>query len=142
VPAMPQEIYQRYLWASALTQNADAVAEMFTVDGVFEAPLVPAGRAFPRRLEGREEIRKGLADYYQRWAFEQAQAGLADLKVNEAKSQSMVHATADPDVFVVEIDTAFDTPEGIRTVSLVKILRMRDGRIAILRDYFSPDLTS
>ena len=46
--ATPQEIYQRYLWAT-LTQNADAVAEMFTVDGVFQAPLVPAGQAFPRK---------------------------------------------------------------------------------------------
>ena len=48
----PREIYQQYLWAT-LTQNADAVAEMFTVDGVFQAPLVPAGQAFPRHLEGR-----------------------------------------------------------------------------------------
>ena len=48
--ATPQEIYQRYLRAT-LTQNADAVAEMFTVDGVFQAPLVPAGQAFPRHLD-------------------------------------------------------------------------------------------
>jgi hypothetical protein len=140
VPATPQEIYQRYVWAGPLTQNADAVAEMFAVDGVFEAPLVPAGRAFPRRLEGREEIRKGLADYYERWAHEQEQAGLAGLEVNQEKSRSVVHTTADPDVFAVEADTAFDRPEGIRIVSLVKIFRMRDGEIVLLRDYFSPDL--
>jgi hypothetical protein len=139
VPATPQEIYQRYLWAT-MTQNADVVAEMFTVDGVFQAPLVPAGQAFPRRLEGREQIRKGLAEYYHRWADEQEQAGLAGLMVNEEKSKTVVHTTADPDVFVVEIDTAFDSPEGIRTVSLLKIFRMRDGGIVLLRDYFSPDL--
>jgi len=140
VPATPQEIYQRYLRAGPLTQNADAVAEMFAVDGVFEAPLVPVGRAFPRRLEGREEIRKGLADYYARWAHEQEQAGLAGLKVNEEKSRSVVHTTAGPDVFVVETDTAFDGPDGIQIVSLVKIFRMRDGEIVQLHDYFSPDL--
>lgn len=139
MPANPQEIYQRYLWAT-LTQNADAVAEMFAVDGVFQAPLVPAGRAFPRRLEGREEIRTGLAEYYHRWAYEQQQAGLAGLVANEEKSRSVVHTTADPDVFVVETDTAFDSPDGIRIVSLVKIFRMRDGEIVVLRDYFSPDL--
>ena len=136
--ATPQEIYRRYLWAT-LTQNADAVAEMFTVDGVFQAPLVPA---FPRHLEGREQIRTGLAEYYHRWADDQQQAGLAGLTVNEEKSRSVVHTTADPDVFVVEIDTAFDSPDGIRIVSLLKIFRMRDGEIVLLRDYFSPDLVT
>jgi hypothetical protein len=140
VPASAQEIYQRYLWASALTRNADAVAEMFALDGVLEAPLVPAGRAMPRRLEGREEIRKGLADYYERWSYEQEQAGLGGLTVNREKSRSVVHTTADPDVFIVEIDTAFDGSDGIRVVSLVKIFRMREGKIRLLRDYFSPDL--
>ncbi len=109
--ATPQEIYQRYLWAT-LTQNADAVAEMFTVDGVFQAPLVPAGQAFPRHLEGREQIRTGLAEYYHRWAGDQQQAGLAGLTVNEEKSRSVVHTTADANVFVVEIDTAFDSADG------------------------------
>ncbi len=87
--ATPQEVYRRYLWAT-LTQNADAVAEMFTVDGVFQAPLVPAGQAFPRHLEGREQIRTGLAEYYHRWAGDQQQAGLAGLTVNEEKSRSVV----------------------------------------------------
>jgi hypothetical protein len=58
VAATPQEIYQRYLWAT-LTPNTDAVAEMFTVDGVLQAPLVRVGQAFPRHLEGREAIRTG-----------------------------------------------------------------------------------
>ena len=62
MPATPQEIYQRYLRAGPLTQNADAVAEMFAVDGVFEAPLVPVGRAFPRRPEGREEMREAQVE--------------------------------------------------------------------------------
>ena len=73
--ATPQEIYQRYLWAT-LTQNADAVAEMFTVDGVLQAPLVRAGQAFPRHLEGREAIRTGLAEYDHRWAGDQQQGGV------------------------------------------------------------------
>ena len=139
--ATPQEVYQRYLWAT-LTQNADAVAEMFTVDGVFQATFVPAGEAFPRYLEGREQIRGGLAEYYHRWAGDQQQAGLAGLTVNEEMSRSVVHTTADPDVFVVEIDTAFDSSDGTRIVSLLKIFRMRDGEIVLLRDYFSPDLVS
>ena len=53
----PQEIYQRYLWAGAMTRNADALADLFAADGVLEAPLVPSGRDYPRRVEGREQIR-------------------------------------------------------------------------------------
>jgi len=37
---------------------------------------------------------------------------------------------------------AFGTPDGIRIVSLLKIFRMRDGEIVLLRDYFSPDLVT
>jgi len=80
VAATPQEIYQRYLWVT-LTQNADAVAEMFTMDGVLRAPLVRAGQAIPRNLEGREAIHTRLAEYYHRWAGDQQRAGLAGLTV-------------------------------------------------------------
>jgi hypothetical protein len=132
----PQEISRRYHWAGPVTRNADAVAEMFAVDGVCEAPLVPAGRAFPRRVEGREAIRRGLADYYERDA--DGHAGLANL--SEEKSRYVVHTTADPDVFFVETDTVFDRPDGVEIVSMVKIFHMRDGEIILLRDYFSPDL--
>jgi ketosteroid isomerase-like protein len=138
VPASPEEIFQRYVWAGPLTRNADAVAEMFAVDGVFEAPLVPADRAFPQRLEGREAIRRALADFYERDAY--GQAGPAGLKLNEEKSRYVVHTTADPDVFVAETDAAFDRSEGVEIVSMVKIFHMRDGEIVLLRDYFSPDL--
>ena len=115
---------------------------MFTVDGVLQAPLARAGQEFPRHLEGREQIRTGLAEYYHRWAGDQQQAGLAGLAVNEEKSRSVVHTTADSNVFVVEIDTAFDGPDEIRIVSLLKIFRMRNGQIVLLRDYFSPDLVT
>ncbi|MFD5466040.1 nuclear transport factor 2 family protein [Kitasatospora sp. NPDC127059] len=132
----PQEIFQSYVYAGAMTRNADALAECFTEDGVFEAPLVPAGAAFPRRLEGREEIRSVMAAYY-----EQHRAK-GDRPPNVEKSAYVLHTTADPDVFIAEIDTVFDGDDGEedRAVSLVQIVRVRDGRITRLRDYFSPDL--
>jgi uncharacterized protein len=47
-------------------------------------------------------------------------------------------STADPDVFIVEIDVAFDEADGRQTtMSLVQIFRLREGRIAMLRDYFT-----
>jgi ketosteroid isomerase-like protein len=134
--ATPLEIFQRYLWASAITRNADAVAEMFAVDGVLEAPLVPAGQAFPQRVEGREEIRRALAEYYER----DARAQLEPADLNKEQSRNVVHTTTDPDVFVAETDAAFDRSGGVEIVSLVKIFRMRGGKIVLLRDYFAPDL--
>jgi ketosteroid isomerase-like protein len=120
-----------YLGAT-ITQNADAVAELFTPDGVIEAVFVPAGRAFPARMEGREEIREQLAAYYQRPADTERQIDIPN-------SRYVVHSTVDPDVFIVEIDTAFTSPNGPTTMSLVQIFRLRDDKIALLRDYFTPD---
>lgn len=132
MPATAQEIYHRYVWAGAMTRNADALAELFATDGVLEAPLVPPGSAFPRRLEGRDEIRDGMAAYYQRTAT-------VDLKVNADKSRYVVHTTTDPDVFIVEIDAAFDLAGEAGTMALVQIFRIRDEKIVLLRDYFAPE---
>jgi ketosteroid isomerase-like protein len=64
VSRTPQEIFQRYVHAGPLTRDADALAETFTEDGVFEAPFMPAGGALPRRIVGREAIRAAMAAYY------------------------------------------------------------------------------
>lgn len=131
----PQEIFERHVHAGALTRNADALAENFTPDGVFEAPLMPTGAAFPRKLVGREEIRSVMAAYYEG----QGKDGRVP---NLEKSGYVLHTTADPDVFIAEIDTVFDGDgDGDDvSVSLVQIFRVRDGKIARLRDYFAPEL--
>jgi ketosteroid isomerase-like protein len=112
-----QELFQRYVQAGAISRDPDAVADLFTPDGVFEAPLVPL------RLAGRDAIRAGIGGLQQ-----------APGEVDVARSRYVLHETADPDVFIAEIDPVVDG----RTVSLVQIFRVRDGRIARLRDYFSP----
>ncbi|MDH6133746.1 ketosteroid isomerase-like protein [Kitasatospora sp. MAA4] len=129
----PQEIFQSYIHAGTLSRNADALADCFTEDGVFEAPLMPADRAFPRRMAGREEIRTAMAAYY-----EQPVKGAGS--PNFEKSGYVLHTTADPDVFIAEIDTVFDGDGAEVSVSLVQIFRVRDGKIARLRDYFAPEL--
>ncbi|MFI1100494.1 nuclear transport factor 2 family protein [Streptomyces melanogenes] len=130
----PQEIFQKYVYAGALTRNADALAELFTEDGVLEAPLVPADAAFPRRTEGREEIRRAMSAYYER---QSSDGGVPNVE----KSRYVLHITDDPEVFIAEIDTVFDGEED-ETVSLVQIYRVRDGKIAHLRDYFAPGMVS
>jgi ketosteroid isomerase-like protein len=99
-----KEIFERYMYAGAISRDPGAVAAMFTEDGVYEAPLVPDGHRLPRRLAGRDAIRD----------------------------------TMDADVFIAELDAVLDHPGGpCEQVSLVQIFRIRDGRIAVLRDYFT-----
>jgi uncharacterized protein len=58
--------------------------------------------------------------------------------VNLERSVYVLHDTQDPDVFIAEIDVAFDGADGRQTTkSLVLIFRLRDGQIAMLRDYFA-----
>jgi len=124
-----KEIFERYTYAAAITRNPDAIAALFTEDGVFEAPLVLDGHPL-RRLVGRDAIRVGIGVYHQR----PTPRGT----MNVERSAYVLHDTSDPDVFIAEIDVAFDEADGRRTtMSLVQIFRLRDGRIAMLRDYFA-----
>ncbi len=129
--ATPQEIFERYIW-TGMTRDADARAEMYAPDGIFEAPLVPADGDFPRRVEGREAFRKFQSELHQRMPAD-------DQKVDVTKSRYVLHTTADPDVFIAEIDAALEVDGEIEMTSLVQIYRVRDGKIALLRDYFAPE---
>jgi len=99
------------------------VAALFTEDGIYDAPLVDGDP-----LIGRDAVRDGIG------AYQTDPSGLGT--PNFEKTALVLHDTADPDVFIAEIDAAFDSPEGPRTMSLVQIFRVRDGLIASLRDYF------
>jgi len=117
------------MYAGAITRNPDAIAAMFTEDGVLEAPLVPDGHPL-RRLAGRDAIRSGTSAYHQQPTPQGT--------MNVERSAYVLHDTADPDVFIAEIDVAFDEADGRRTtMSLLQIFRLRDGQIAMLRDYFA-----
>ena len=125
-----KDIFERYLYAGAISRDPGAVAALFTEDGVYEAPLIPAGHRLPRRLAGRDAIRAGMG------AFHQAlpSGGTPDA----GESRLVLHETADADVFVAELDAVLDYPDGRREpVSLVQVFRVRDGQIAQLRDYFT-----
>lgn len=124
-----QQVFERYLYAGAITRNPDAIAAMFTEDGVIEAPLAPAGHPL-HRLVGRDAIRTGTGEYHRLPTYQ----GTMSLE----RTAYVLHDTSDPDVFIAEIDVAFDEADGRRTrMSLVQIYRLRDGLIARLRDYFT-----
>ena len=131
-----KEIFERYMYAGAITRNPDAIAAMFTEDGVYDSPLAPDDHPL-RRLVGRDAIRTGTSAYHQQPTYQAT--------MNLERSAYVLHDTADPDVFIAEIDVAFDEADGrSTTMSLLQIFRLRDGQIAKLRDYFSelPSVTS
>jgi limonene-1,2-epoxide hydrolase len=58
--------------------------------------------------------------------------------VDAGQSRLVLHETADPDVFIAELDAVLDHPGGRREhVSVVQVFRIRDDRIVMLRDYFT-----
>ena len=117
------------MYAGAITRNPDAIAALFTEDGVYDSPLAPDDHPL-RRLVGRDAIRAGTSAYHRQPTYQAT--------MNLERSAFILHDTADPDVFMAEIDVAFDEADGRRTtMSLLQIFRLRDGQIAMLRDYFS-----
>ena len=87
-------------------------------------PAAPAGRPAAEPAGRPEAIRAGIG------AFQQDDPGAVD----PGRSGYVLHDTADPDVFIAEIDAVADGSP----FALVQIFRLRDGRIAHLRDYFPP----
>jgi ketosteroid isomerase-like protein len=125
----PKEIFERYVW-TGLTRDADAQAQLFTPDGEFEAPLLPPGSPLPRRLKGHDQLREGFAAHHRA-------ASAGGKRADPEQSRYELHRTADPDVFIVEIDAVLTDGTESVTMSLVQIFRLRDGKIASLRDYFA-----
>lgn len=118
----PRAVFARYQQA-VLANSPDAMADLFAADGVQEFPFRLPG--IPERLEGREAVRSWLS----RTAGQSIRF--------QAYRDVTIHDTTDPEVIVVEhaIDcTHLGTGRPLR-MSYVYVLRARDGRITLLRDY-------
>jgi uncharacterized protein len=106
-----------------LDGDADGFADLFAPDGVIESPFAPPGA--PSRLEGREAIRE-----YARRVMS-SPLRLEDFEVVE------LYQTQDPEVVIVELrtkGTLTSTGRAFTTTS-IQILRIRDGRIVLFRDF-------
>lgn len=92
-------------------------------DMIVEAPFAPPGR--PRRFRGRAE-------------FEAHHANRAALPVRFEEFRNVtVHETTDPEVIVVEYEMAGTVTTTGRSASapFVLVLRVRDGRVLLWREY-------
>ncbi|ROO87030.1 hypothetical protein EDD29_4618 [Actinocorallia herbida] len=107
--------------------DADGQADLFAEDGVLEVPFSADG--MPRRFEGRETIRLIISA-----ALEHATRGTRRLLDH---LEETVYETDDPEVVVAEfISRTEDIGTGERfQAPYIQVLRVRDGRIVLFRDY-------
>ncbi|MEV6337059.1 SgcJ/EcaC family oxidoreductase [Nocardia vinacea] len=119
----PRELVER-LFRELPARDADAFVELLAPDAVFEIPFVIPG--MPTRLVGREEIRAHLA---QRWS------GISGIEVHGIYPQ--VYETADPELIFVENEVDMTVPgaERARVRTSVNVVRVRDGKVTLFRDY-------
>ena len=111
-----------------LDGDADAFADLFAPDGVIEAPFAPPGA--PSCLVGREAIR----EYSRRVVASPLR--LEDYEVTE------LYQTQDPEVVIVEMrakGTVTTTGRSF-TATSIQVLRIRDGQIALFRDFANPQV--
>lgn len=117
-----------------IARDMEAFADLFAEDAVIEVPFVAEG--LPVRLEGREAIRETARRTVHR-----------GLEISDLRT-FQVHQTLDPEVVIVELATIGRvTATGeLFEVPCVQVLRIRNGRIVLFRDYvgtqFMPDLTA
>ena len=104
---------------------AGRFSDMFTSDGVIEFPYAPAD--FPTRLEGREAIASHARMVSQLLSIEE----LLDVEVLYSQERTKVVLE-----FCCEgMVRATGKPYRQRYVS---VITLRDGRIALYRDYWNP----
>jgi uncharacterized protein len=111
-----------------LNMDTDGFADLFASDAVMEFAFHGPPGTPPVRLTGREAIRE-----YSR-QFKAAQLRVDEYEVAE------FYQTQDPEVVIVEMRTkATVTTTGQSvTATSIQVLRIRDGHIALFRDFADP----
>jgi uncharacterized protein (TIGR02246 family) len=119
-----------------LSGDIDGFADLFTPDAVMEFAFHGSPGTPPVRIEGQEAIRE-----YSRQVLA-LPLRLEDLEVVE------LHQAQDPEVAIVEMRSkaTLTTTGRSFTATSIQILRIRDGHIALFRDFADPrvfqDLTA
>ena len=124
------------LW---LNRSAPATEEEHLIRGGEpegrEPPPEDASSGAPRRMQGRDEIRRRLVPPVDA----AARVGRRITRYEPV----VVHETDDPEVGVVESDLQGEDAAGKPyRVPHMQIVRVHDGQIAVLRDYFDAGATT
>jgi hypothetical protein len=110
-----------------LNRDAEGFADLFAPDAVIEMPLSGAS-GVPARLEGRDTIRE----------YSHQVMG-SPLRI-ENFEMTELYQTQDPEVVVAETraEGTVTTTGRTFTATSIQILRIRDGRIVLFRDFADP----
>jgi ketosteroid isomerase-like protein len=111
-----------------LALDIEGFVDLFAVDGAIERPFAAPG--VPRRVQGREEIRASMMPRA-RYLVE------SGLRIERFDSL-VVHETTDPEVVIAEFDQDLAVGGSTHRLSLVQVVRVRDGEIVLFRDYVDP----
>jgi uncharacterized protein len=109
-----------------LNQDIEGFVGLFASDGVIELPF--AGPDMPSRLDGQQAIR----DFSSRTAA-------SPLRIDDLEAVAIYH-TDDPEVVIVELMTkgTLTSTGRMFAATSIQVFRIRDGKILLFRDYFSP----
>lgn len=120
-----EEVVERF-FATLEALDFDGFVELWAEDGVQEMPFAP--KNFPSRLEGKEDVRRqygGMPQAYARMVF-------PDLAIRPM---------ADPEWATAEYRGEIDLAEGgSYNNRYVGIFRVVDGKIALFKEYFNPQV--
>jgi ketosteroid isomerase-like protein len=119
-----REVWE-HLVSHQVTRDVDGWASCFAADGVVEWPFRLKG--VPARVEGPEAIRAALAPVWER-------ARKTNRRIL-GHDHVVFHETTDPEVLIVEFDVVGETARGPFRQAMVYLLRIRDGRVVLLRDF-------
>ena len=119
-----REVWE-HLVSHQVTRDIDGWIECFTADAIMEWPF--RMKEVPARLEGREAIRAAVAPVWER-------ATRANRRIS-GHENVVLHQTTDPETAIIEFDIVGDTVRGPFRQSVVYVLRVRDGRVLLLREF-------
>ncbi|HEY8944616.1 MAG TPA: nuclear transport factor 2 family protein [Polyangiaceae bacterium] len=119
-----REVWEQ-LVSHQLTRDLDGWVNCFAVDGVMEWPFKLKG--VPPRLDGQAAIRAALGPVWER-AKQTNRRILGHERV-------VFHETLDPELAIVEFDIVGDTVHGPFRQAVVYLLRVRNGRVLLLREF-------
>jgi len=104
-----------------MSGDADGFADLFTPDAVIEHPFMGPAAQLAGQDAIRENARQVMASPLRLEEFEVAQ----------------LHQTQDPEVVVVEMRSRWTMTTTGRSAAgtSIQVLRIRDGKIALFRDY-------
>lgn len=115
----------RHVFRLFFEGDAESHIALLAEDVVFEFPFAPDG--VPRRLEGKAA------------AAEHVRLNLGAIKLDRPP-EATIYRTTEPDTAIAEAHNLGQvTATGARfDMSFIAVMKVRDGRITLYRDYWSP----